>query len=476
MTKLNNRLYFRRDVSAPRNRFPIEEMRSSSVNGVGENHEDGDAFTLGRSRNILSPDVSSPQRAGFVQDVLLDYHDGLIANNPLGAQAKFEKLKTSPFVFFRGTADLFYQGLAGSDESLPKVLCNGDVHPENFGVMEGPDGKLIFGLNDFDEAHEAPFTWDIKRGATGFLLAAREHGLGKKDSKAAVRSFAEGYLDKLQDLKEGRDDATDRLTAKNSPKLIEDLLESAEKESRKDFLEKRVDLDQGVFLETDEILPISDRVPDFQATMDAYRSHLSEHAPDADFFKVKDVAIKKGSGTGSVGLWRYYVLIEGSSDKHKNDIVLEFKQTRPSVMEGHVGFCLLDYQLGGERTVDAHLVQVEGGDRFYGHVDMDGESYLIRERNPHKAGVDLSKMDEDDFKDYAKVCGEVLAQAHARSDTLAGSVGKSSVERILRSLDVDAFAKDCVDDAVLLAEQMTQDYHHFCSEAEQGVFQFSEES
>ncbi len=93
-----------------------------------------------------------------------------------GAQEKFDELADDFFKFFRGTALLFYRDMVGQDAHMPTVMALGDVHPENFGVMPDENGAPIFGVNDFDEAIYAPFTWDIKRGATGFWIAAREVG------------------------------------------------------------------------------------------------------------------------------------------------------------------------------------------------------------------------------------------------------------------------------------------------------------
>lgn len=64
--------------------------------------------------------------------------------------------------------------------------------------------------------------------------------------------------------------------------------------------------------------------------MDPYLKHLRADAPDVRYVTVKDVAVKKGRGTESVGMWRYYVLIEGDSKKGKDGIILEWKQCRPS--------------------------------------------------------------------------------------------------------------------------------------------------
>ncbi len=86
--------------------------------------------------------------------------------------------------------------MAGTDARMPTVLLLGDVHPENFGVMPNRDNVPIFSVNDFDEVSYGPFTWDMKRGATGFAVAAREiGGHGKKRRRAIARRFVEGYVE-----------------------------------------------------------------------------------------------------------------------------------------------------------------------------------------------------------------------------------------------------------------------------------------
>lgn len=55
--------------------------------------------------------------------------------------------------------------------SLPSVLAVGDVHLENFGTWRDAEGRLVFGVNDFDEAAEMPFALDLVRLATSALLA-----------------------------------------------------------------------------------------------------------------------------------------------------------------------------------------------------------------------------------------------------------------------------------------------------------------
>ena len=53
----------------------------------------------------------------------------------------------------------------------PRALAVGDLHVENFGTWRDVEGRLIWGINDFDEAWRLPYTNDLVRLATSALLA-----------------------------------------------------------------------------------------------------------------------------------------------------------------------------------------------------------------------------------------------------------------------------------------------------------------
>src|SRR4051812_28724848 len=90
--------------------------------------------------------------------------------------AKHEVMTESPFVFLRAT---FYrwaqQWFEQTDEALgPPVPAVGDIHIENFGSWRDLEGRLVWGVNDFDEAFLLPYTFDLVRLATSVQLAV-EH-------------------------------------------------------------------------------------------------------------------------------------------------------------------------------------------------------------------------------------------------------------------------------------------------------------
>lgn len=113
-----------------------------------------------------------------------------------GLAHRRKALAADAFSFLRGT---FYWWLVRWDELMPvpvrqapAILAVGDLHLENFGTWRDAEGRLVWGINDFDEAHPFPVTMDLVRLATSILLAMDEGHLSM-DRRAACASLLEGY-------------------------------------------------------------------------------------------------------------------------------------------------------------------------------------------------------------------------------------------------------------------------------------------
>jgi hypothetical protein len=112
---------------------------------------------------------------------------------------KHGAMAAAAFPFFRAT---FYRWLQLWPEvcegvtEAPKVLGVGDLHIENFGTWRDQEGRLIWGVNDLDEAWPAAYTLDLVRlTASAYLAIAEEHlGLTRRSAAEAIE---EGYRDGL---------------------------------------------------------------------------------------------------------------------------------------------------------------------------------------------------------------------------------------------------------------------------------------
>ncbi len=237
--------------------------------------------------------LTGNDRRTHVRQTIREDHQLRIARHNEEAFGKFDKLASSRFSFFRGTALLFYRDMAGDDSWMPTVLAAGDVHPENFGVMPNADNVPIFGINDYDEVFYAPFTWDLKRGATGFLIAAEEigdYGSGKR--RKIARSFVRGYADKVNVYAADNTEESADLRRDNAPELIADLFDDATSGGRAKWLTKKYyNENKTGFRASKKLVPITSRRDEFQELIDRYVAESGLVVPPrAGTMRVKDVA------------------------------------------------------------------------------------------------------------------------------------------------------------------------------------------
>ena len=103
------------------------------------------------------------------------------------------------FPFFRGTYYRWAQLWADTTGHLvdaPTVIAVGDLHVENFGTWRDADGRLCWGVNDFDEVDRLPFTNDLVRLAASLRFAKWSPGLNIKFGR--VLQGDTGYRNALE--------------------------------------------------------------------------------------------------------------------------------------------------------------------------------------------------------------------------------------------------------------------------------------
>src|ERR1039458_6598053 len=113
---------------------------------------------------------------------------------------KHELMAQDAFLFLRGTFYRWMQlfpALCPKLAGAPTVLAVGDLHVENYGTWRDAEGRLVWGINDFDEAFQLPYTIDLVRLATSARLAIDGAHL-KVAHKEACASILSGYTDALR--------------------------------------------------------------------------------------------------------------------------------------------------------------------------------------------------------------------------------------------------------------------------------------
>lgn len=114
---------------------------------------------------------------------------------------KHALMKEGPFPFMRAT---FYRWAQTWPQASPETfkaplaLAVGDLHVENFGTWRDVEGRLIWGVNDFDEITWMPYTCDLVRLATSALLEIAVDHLHNIEPRTACLRIVQGYKDGLR--------------------------------------------------------------------------------------------------------------------------------------------------------------------------------------------------------------------------------------------------------------------------------------
>ncbi|MGK9171180.1 DUF2252 domain-containing protein [Inquilinus limosus] len=112
---------------------------------------------------------------------------------------KHRKMEDSDFLFLRATcfrwAETAHELCPGLMDA-PRVVAVGDAHIGNFGLWRDAEGRLVWGVNDFDEAAETPYALDLVRLAASALLArSRDRSVSADEVCAAILG---GYVEGLR--------------------------------------------------------------------------------------------------------------------------------------------------------------------------------------------------------------------------------------------------------------------------------------
>jgi uncharacterized protein (DUF2252 family) len=109
---------------------------------------------------------------------------------------KHDRMKKNAFVFLRATFFRWARIIESRELCLdladaPTALSIGDAHIENFGTWRDVEGRLIWGANDFDEAAEIPYPFDLVRLAASARLAPDLFMSGQETCAAILSGYKE---------------------------------------------------------------------------------------------------------------------------------------------------------------------------------------------------------------------------------------------------------------------------------------------
>jgi hypothetical protein len=304
-------------------------------------------------------------------------------------RSKHEQMRKSLFLFFRGT---FYRWAQTWPEicpdlsDAPKVLAVGDLHVGSFGTWRDSEGRLCWGVDDFDDSYPLPYTNDLVRLTASLKIAIDAEHL-TTGFKEGCRAILEGYQDTLKN-------GGSPLVLAEHEKNLEQL--GVEAFERPDGFWEKLDH-----------LPVAHRgLPRDVKTV----LRKSIPMPSLDY-KV----VRRQAGMGSLGQQRYVAIATWQGGR----IAREAKAVLPSAcvwLEGRIG----TRQPYSEKAIRS---AVRSHDPFQNIVG----TWLIRRLSPDSNPIEITDLPEErDEETLLYAMGVETANVHLGS--------KRQVANILRNL------------------------------------------
>ncbi|MGY4877545.1 DUF2252 domain-containing protein [Vreelandella aquamarina] len=405
--------------------------------------------------------------------------------NNADRQAKFAKMALSPYAFFRGSNHLYWDDVwhdwrfalfGGWPET--QTWLQGDAHAYNFGAYGHHDDQVRYGMDDFDDALVADYQYDLWRLAISVVLDARENlELSDKEIAKALKKLLKGYRKTLQKYDDGT--PVEAVTLETARGPLEPFLRKVtDKQSRAKMLAKWTDIDEQ---KGRRFAQRPGKLANLPANKASQLTRLIEQVyqktlrhpvkeEDADHFKVKDTARRLDAGTGSLGLERYYVLIEGGKEHEHDDVILDVKeQTPPEAVRLMTSAEKRAWQRSfineGIRHAAAFHAIAEHPDRYLGWLEWNDKVFSVRERSPFKKDVPTHKLSgAKSYNQLTRQWGEILAREHLRGAQALNQGDHSSfAQAVCQRLEdrEDVFEQVVTTLALAYADCVAQDHQVF---------------
>ncbi|MBB5446978.1 MULTISPECIES: DUF2252 domain-containing protein [unclassified Paraburkholderia] len=401
---------------------------------------------------------------------------------------RYGRMAVSPFSFFRGSAILQAHDLSKvHDTGLTMPIC-GDGHLMNFGGFATPERQLVFDLSDFDEVSIGPFEWDLKRLCASLVVAARQMRLSRGTAESLVMTAVGSYRDRVAQYAQfgALDLWYDRITFDRMAEIaltperrraVRRGMEKAASRTHESLLEKMASFEGNRWTIHDappalfhvhgaNTLLTAEQTETYRTgnvdkmveqVWDEYRKTMSHDRRELlDHFTRHDVVFK-AVGVGSVGTRCLVVLLVDHMGK---PLFLQLKEARPSVIAQFYKSPAVKHQ--GERVVQGQRLLQAASDVFLGWgTGPLGRHFYFRQLRDMKLSANIELFDSDLLDGYARLCGWIMARAHAKASgqalEISAYIGRG-----------DQFGEALSGYASAYADQVERDYDVFMKACRDG--------
>jgi uncharacterized protein (DUF2252 family) len=215
--------------------------------------------------------------------------------------------------------------------------------------------------------------------------------------------------------------------------------------------------------DTKKLLPVTEEQ---RAEVTKWLGDFAKSRENPEFFKVLDVA-RRVAGTGSLGLIRYIVLVEGKGSPDSN-YLLDLKEAAGSSLVPALEKKQPRWTTEAQRVVELQQRCQAMPMAFLNAIRADGRSYVLRGLQPTEDRVSLAKAHRGGaVEDVLKQMARLAAWMHLRA---AGRQGSAIADELVEFGRKSKGRKRPVDVARECAERVRRDWETYARAYDDGAF------
>jgi uncharacterized protein (DUF2252 family) len=377
---------------------------------------------------------------------------------------KYKAMYEDKYRFFRATAHLFFEDIPADSfiHKAPPVWVCGDLHLENFGSYKSDNRIAYFNINDFDECFLASPLLDVVRLLTSLHVATSSLKIPLKVVYKLNDIFIDTYFQKLE---EGYIRVLEKETTSG---VVKNFLEEVQDRKREVFIKKKTFVDKGkIKLLIDNVHTIKIKKEEKKLIINSIKKWASK-MKQPSFFEVKDIA-QRISGTASLGLKRYIVLIEGKGTPSAN-YLLDIKETRPSCLNGFVKIKQPKWNSEAERIIEIQKRFISDPPALLQSITIQDKNFVVKELQPSADRIEY-KLFSKDVKKLSSILNH-MACIYAWSNLRTGGRQESAIadELILFAKNKQTLKKELKEYALSYSEKIDLYYSEYRKAFKKGAF------
>lgn len=329
---------------------------------------------------------------------------------------KFKKILKSPARFYQASPVLFYEDIFDNNykisENSPYAIICTDPHTGNFGIMPDGKGNVVWGPDDFDLSGKGKVEWDLMRLGASIKLASERDDLDQESVKPAISALIRGYKTEAERISKNGNNQPCTLTDREVTNFIKKEMDNSEVITEEELIKDKFEKQNGKlsYKFNKKTLKLNPKQENKikKIILDLGKKKNIELQPIA-------FCERTGSGGSTYGLKRYRVL--SYMPKEKKHVEIEIKQILPSILDKNMIKKAGNLKLANAKNIAKSIKEVGGTpyDRFSESCNLDGLSFMTRERYMLEAGDTDDFKTSDDLKNFAYSAGIALARTHCRT-------------------------------------------------------------